>query len=127
MSKEMTKNFEECRKKIYKLLEEYDVVVPQKVYLNYSVEEKYFSSGAGLKKDLDCLKKIICEYYPDYIKDYETIFKGNSQYFYNMLIARKTLWDEYSKWLFDILEKLENKTDISGYDKRQQRIYGYIS
>lgn len=53
----------------------------------------------------------------------------NSRYEYgfNMMITRKDILNEYSKWLFDILFTLENKIDISEYDEYQQRIYGFLS
>lgn len=48
-------------------------------------------------------------------------------YFYNMLICNKKLYDDYCEWLFDILFKLEDKTDLSTMSSYNQRMYGFIS
>ena len=36
-------------------------------------------------------------------------------------------FDSYCSWVFDILRKVENLTDISHYNPVQKRIYGYMS
>lgn len=44
----------------------------------------------------------------------------------NMFICGKELFDEYSKWLFDILFEVEKRVTIST-DPIQARIFGYMS
>ena len=44
-----------------------------------------------------------------------------------MIICKKALFDSYSKWLFDILEYVENRTDVSARSPYQQRAYGFLS
>lgn len=46
---------------------------------------------------------------------------------FNMLIMKKSRFDDYSKWLFDILFELGKRVDISDYDAYQARIFGLIS
>ena len=45
----------------------------------------------------------------------------------NMFIMKKDLMNEYCKWLFDILFKLEEITDTSEYDEYQKRVYGFMA
>ncbi len=52
---------------------------------------------------------------------------GKKLYLYNMFIMKKKDFDEYCKWLFDILFKLESQIDISNYDNYQSRIFGFLS
>lgn len=114
-------------RKATKLLKGFDIILPEKIYLKNTVQEKYSLSGAGFQKDLDTVKKIIELYYPEYIFSYNKVMCGKEEYFWNMFIMRKELLNQYCEWLFDILEKLEAVTDLSVYDNRQKRIYGYIS
>ena len=45
----------------------------------------------------------------------------------NMFVSKKTLIDEYSNWLFDILFEAERRIDISDRDDYQKRIFGFLS
>lgn len=46
---------------------------------------------------------------------------------YNMLIMNRQDFDRYCSWLFDILEEVERRVDISSYSPAQQRIFGYMA
>ena len=45
----------------------------------------------------------------------------------NMFVMKKTLFDEYCSWMFNILFKLEKRIDISGYNQYEARVFGFIS
>lgn len=113
--------------KATKLLNKYDIILPEKILLKNTVREKYSMSGAGFQKDLDEVEKMIKLYYPDYLSFYHKVMNGKEEYFWNMFIMKKDLMDQYCEWLFDILGRLEEIVDISLYDNRQKRIYGYIA
>lgn len=72
-------------------------------------------------------RDIIKESYPSYIQDFDWFSSQKSGYVYNMVITKKELFDQYSKWLFDILFKLEKQIDISNYDAYNQRMFGFVS
>lgn len=44
-----------------------------------------------------------------------------------MFVMRKTDFDAYCKWLFDILFEAERRIDISDYTPAEKRIFGYMS
>ena len=44
-----------------------------------------------------------------------------------MFVMKKQLFDEYCRWLFSILFELEKRIDISGYNKYEARVFGFIS
>ena len=46
---------------------------------------------------------------------------------FNMFIMKKEIFDDYCKWLFDILFELEKRVDSSKYDSFHNRFYGRIS
>ena len=45
----------------------------------------------------------------------------------NMFAMKKSLFDEYCTWLFDILFELEKRTSMTGYDTYESRLYGFMS
>lgn len=58
---------------------------------------------------------------------YETMYLNGDLSHYNMFVMTWKDFDKYCKWLFDILSKVELRTDISNYSPVQKRIYGYIA
>lgn len=102
-----------------------EVIVPYKSFSIKTVEQVYLRSG--YKKDLEIVRDVINKKYPEYIEEYDKILKSHASYPYNMIIAKGNIFDEYSKWLFDILFEAEKKIDITEYTNHEKRIYGFIS
>lgn len=111
---------------ILKVLNKYDIILPFKRTMHTSIE-KHYCEESGFQKDLDKVREIIALNYPDYILTYDQIMKGNTTYFYNMMICNKKIFDEYCEWLFSILFELEKSVNLEGYTNYQKRIYGFIS
>lgn len=113
-------------KQLTPLLEKYDVVLPKK--RNYMIESVYdHYVHTHYPEPLDETEKIIAEFYPEYSDAYEKVMKRKKAHMFNMYIMKKTLSDNYCQWLFDILEKLESRIDITDYNAFQARLYGRIS
>lgn len=106
------------------------VIVPKKEVFSGKIGYKYWSTS-GYKDDLKVIRSAIEEYSPDYCKDYDTFLNQNKMYCYNMLIMNKQMYNSYCEWLFNILERVENRLDLQhkgaanrkGYYKR---IYGFM-
>lgn len=80
-----------------------------------------------IRKDVDVLSAVISDLYPEYKEDYELVFKEGNKYTpCNILVAKKDIFDQYSKWLFDILFELEKRLTIP-MDPYQPRLMGYFS
>lgn len=108
------------------LLQQYDVILPKKRnYYIETVRSQY--EHAHNKRDLDEVENIIKEKYPEYIKAFEKVMNSRKLYIYNMFAMKKSLFDEYCAWLFDILFTLESRIDISDYDKYNARVFGFLS
>ena len=72
------------------------------------------------------LQDVIGEICPDYLPDLKAIGDGIVYFGYNMFIARKDAFDEYSDWLFPILFEVERH--IGGIDdKYQNRYAGFVA
>ncbi|MGL5902325.1 MAG: DUF4422 domain-containing protein [Cetobacterium sp.] len=114
------------RKEVESLLENCDIVLPKK--RNYYIETVYSHyKNAHYEKDMIQIKNIITEIYPDYLDSFNRVMNGKKLYLYNMFIMKKTDFNEYNEWLFNILFELEKRIDISNYDAYQSRIYGFLS
>lgn len=78
-------------------------------------------------KDVDILINVIKNYFPDYNDALERILLSTNLFYYNMMIARSEVFDNYAEWLFDVLGKIEEKCDVSEYDVQHKRLYGYLA
>ena len=61
---------------------------------------------------------------PPYAEKYS---KGRVTYFNNMFIMRKEIFQEYSAWLFDVLEKCYARMDMSDYSVEALRTPGHLA
>ena len=79
------------------------------------------------EKDINALREVIYEYQPDYAEAYESVMSSKNISHYNMFIAREKTFNDYSQWLFDVLAKVEERTNVESYDPQRKRLYGYLS
>jgi hypothetical protein len=113
-------------KTISEMLNKYDIILPKK--RNYIIEtiSSHYKHAHNIE-DLMATKEIIRESYPEYLDSFDTIMNGRKLHLYNMFVMSKAMFDNYAEWLFDILEKLESKINITNYNPYQARVYGFIS
>lgn len=114
-------------KYIDKALQKYDCILPVKYKTESNVYNHFVNSTSGREQDMINLRKIIKEKYSDYLESYDEVMNSKSASYCNMIITTAHNYDEYCKWLFDILFDLEKITDLTGYTKQEQRIYGFLS
>lgn len=111
---------------VKELLQQYDMIVPNKRHYYIETMWSHYEHSHHIE-GLILAKKIIEEDYPDYTEAFNTVMNARSAHMFNMFIAKRELFDEYSAWLFDILEKIEKKLDIRSYSTYEARVYGFIS
>ena len=78
-------------------------------------------------RDLRHMYDILCEMHPDYKVDADAFLHGHRSCFCNMFIMRKDIFQDYCAWLFPILERFEETTDMSLYSKEALRTPGHLS
>ena len=78
-------------------------------------------------KDIVCIISVIEEEYPEYRESLWTILGSKNISYCNIFISRREFVDQYCKWLFTLLEKIEKKINISDYDKNHKRVFGYLA
>lgn len=108
-----------------KMMSRYDVIVPNPRYYTDTVINSV--NIAPNKADMQELEKAINVVCPEYNDAYIQFINGKKSYLYNMCVMKKTLFNSYCKWLFEILEYIENDYDISNESEYRQRLYGFLS
>ena len=78
-------------------------------------------------KDYLILGEVIKDIYPEYFDDFLLFSNQNQLHICNMMITSKIFFDQYCEWLFNILFEVERRVDISDYDEKQIRIFGYMA
>lgn len=78
-------------------------------------------------KDLLTTGEVIKEKYPQYYEIFNQLIYGSNTYFGNIFITSKENYDRYMTWLFDILFAVEKRTDFTGYNGYQMRLFGFLS
>ena len=121
-------------KNIYKACSKYDIIVPEKLGA-YSIKKRAFISTIKEQysiehyaKDIDALEKIIKKHYPELSDSVDKIFYHSAKiHWKGIFVMRKDLFMEYCSFLFDIMNKLEKKSDWKEYPITEQRVVGYLS
>ena len=120
---------------ITKLLQEYDIILPQgyKNHYNLPCDEGLDNYGIyahyHYAKDLDRIIELIKSRHPEMQAALEsTLFTYPPRWHIaNIFIMRKELYFAYCEWLFSLLFDLSKETDLSDYTPYQARIYGFLS
>lgn len=113
-------------KKVERMLESYDIILPEKVDLGGKTVRQQFNYYHD-SKAWDELRIIINKKYPEYMVDLNWVEEQKKEYCYNMFITKRKTFDSYFSWLFSILFILEKEIDISKYDNYNQRMFGFVA
>ena len=76
---------------------------------------------------LDALLKALKELHPDKYEDYYNILYGKYQYNYNMVCARKEVFDNYCSWFFEITEYMEKTYGAEVPELIETRAFSYVA
>lgn len=77
-------------------------------------------------EDLLILKAVIAGTCPEYLLSFEEAMNDYTCIPYNMVICRKTLYDDYAKWMFSVLFNAEKFVKESPYPN-SKRLIGYFA
>lgn len=110
---------------ILEILESYDAILPQRRIFRYSVKEHYRRYHD--LRDLELIKEILSEKKPDYLPAFESVMNGKRLYANNMFILRKSDYERFMSWWFEMLFEFENRINKADYEGYQQRIMGFIA
>ena len=113
------------KKDFENILIKYPIIVPKKRnYYIETVESQYIH--AHHTQDIDIVRKVLKKKSQLYFDSFNKHMRERTTHLYNMFIMNKKYFDEYCKWLFDILFEVEKNIDISDYSKNDARIFGFL-
>ena len=101
-----------------------DVVLAGPVFRHYN-RWNFLKTFVG-SEDLAIMQMVVKKLYPDYYATLSRYANDYIDYPLNMLLCRKTLFDQYAEWIFSILFECEKYVKPSSYS-RARRLYGYLS
>ena len=111
---------------VNKLLQNYDIILPEKRRYYIESNESHYLH-AHHHEPFEVMEKVIKEEYPEYYNSFKNVMKRTWAHMFNMFIMKKKPLNEYCEWMFDVLKKVEEQTDISDYSVYEQRVYGFLS
>lgn len=126
-SKYFLKLIDPDKNEIVEILNKHDVILPYQKKLILSVREDYYRDKVCYKKDFDIMEQVVLEKYPDYNISVSEVFNGNKIHHFNMFIFKKDKFDNYMKWLFDVLFECEKRIDTSNYSVVESRVLGFLA
>lgn len=106
-------------------LQKYDLLTSKKLTLNFSYAYGFARNHSA--KDLSVACDVIRKLYPDFYPLFEKRLGENHTYFGNMMICKKTLFDEYCAFLFPIFSSMHPRLNLDTYDNYHKRLYGFLS
>lgn len=108
------------------IIKKYDVVAPLKERNNCSVYDQYKISEFHKIEDLDTVIEIINEKYPEYVDSMNKYLNSHDMYYCNMFIMKRNIFNDYCKWLFDILNEHEKRRNLYDYSVDEYRVSGFL-
>lgn len=103
-----------------KMFDEYDIVLPEKMYFDTDVYSQY--ALMHNMKDFDIVIGLIRGKYPEYNPDIVGMLLQNYLYNSNGFIMKSEDYDKYCKFLFDILFEWQNYMGIHTPDEMRTYI-----
>lgn len=113
-------------KKLDEILDKHSLLLPKKRHYFIETNRSQYLH-AHHKEGLEETENVIREFYPEYLKSFNTVMKRRSGHRFNMFIMSKSLLNDYCEWLFGILFRVEKRVDISSWNQSEQRVFGYLS
>ena len=94
----------------------------------YETPLEHYDAAPHLRiEDFELTMSILKEMHPEYSEDVDEFLNGYMSCFCNMFIMRKAIFNEYCSWLFPILQRFMELSDMSHYDKEMLRTPGHLS
>jgi len=110
---------------ILEKMSEYDVIIPTPYYFRTSLREEY--KNYHILDDLERTIHIVISKNPEMEPALIHVLEENLLIPYNMWITSECIWNDYCEWLFSILFQLEKEINLTGRNKYQRRVFGFLS
>lgn len=114
---------------VEKLAARYPMIVfkPLRLKNGKSVYEEYQDYPFLDIKDLDTALAVLRKKYPEDAVTAEEYIHSDVMYGYNIFVMRKDYFDDYCRWLFDILQEVDRRMDYSAKSLAGMRTVSYLA
>lgn len=109
-----------------KSIENFDLIIPQRSFCVSNYYHYKTANGHHIR-DLDFCLNVIKNDYPEMYPCAKKYMRSGFAYFCNMFIMKKEIFNQYNTWLFDILQKHEDKYPCENYNTREYRVSGFLA
>lgn len=107
-------------------LEGHDCLVAKREHFKYPIAHDY--NLCHQLEDLEALRIALQKEPSRYMRAFHKVMDSNSLHPYNILVARRELFDGYCAWLFGVLDRVEGLVDpFAGRDPMQVRVFGFLA
>ncbi len=112
---------------IREFVEQYDVMVAAPQHKNNQDSCEQHKHTNLYKKDLESVISILKSKYPQYCADVDAFIDSSLSYTKNMFIMKREIFNNYSEWLFTLLQEFIDSTDMSLYSKESLLTPQYLA
>lgn len=108
------------------LVTQADIFLPKKRH--YWIEtnlSQYAHAHHG--EDLLKVRAVLARQHPGQEKAFDRVMARRSGHRFNLMLMRREAMLDYADWLFPLLFEAEKEIDWSGYDARNQRVFGFLA
>ncbi|MCR4746129.1 MAG: DUF4422 domain-containing protein [Lachnospiraceae bacterium] len=107
------------------LTDDIDVIMPLP-YICYPNEMAQFLRFTS-ENVKDALFRALKSLHPEKFEDYKKILYGKYQYTYNLVCAKKHVFDDYCRWFFEITEYMEKEYSEELPELIETRAFSYVA
>jgi hypothetical protein len=109
------------------ILSEYDIIMPKIWTVEYY--NSYWDAYADAHGEEQLIEEanVIKELYPEDYSVFCSVMNGKENYFGNLMVTSRELYNEYCEWLFPIFVELSKRINPDKYDEYHRRVYGFLS
>lgn len=114
------------REQIEKYLNNADIIVGMP-HLPYPLDAYEDLKKSCYERDIRAMIDVVNNNYKGYYQTLESVLHQKNLVYFNMMICKKELMNDYCSWLFSILGETEERCDLSNYSQQRKRLYGYLA
>ncbi len=93
---------------------------------NSNMRDGFLKSKEMTYEIYDIWANTVKKLFPGYALELEQFTQGHVGYLCNMFVMRKDLFDEYSNFLFTILQAVDKQIDSTNFSTAKKRFLGYL-
>lgn len=108
------------------LLRDHDVILPKA--RNYFIEnQRNHYLHAHANEPYFAMESVIRDDFSDFYPAFQKMESSTKAHLFNMFIMKREAFDDYASFLFGVLDKVEEKVDLSTLSGQDLRVYGFLS